>query len=42
MFVLMLVGIYAVTLTALALEQVLGTTNGKDPHPFMYFGWVAV
>lgn len=37
-FVLVMVGIYAVTISALALEQTLGTTNGKDPHPWIYFG----
>lgn len=37
LFVLVMVAIYAVTLSALVLEQILGTTNGKDPHPWIYF-----
>lgn len=38
-FVLVYVGIYAITLSAVALEQVLGTKNGRDPHPWMYFSF---
>eukprot|EP00903_Cladosiphon_okamuranus_P012915 g12058.t1 len=38
-FVLVMVAIYAITLSALALEQVVGTTNGRDPHPWMYFSF---
>ncbi|CAM9895721.1 unnamed protein product, partial [Ectocarpus fasciculatus] len=39
MFVLLVVGIYAITLSALVLEQIVGTTNGRDPHPWMYFSF---
>lgn len=38
MFVLALISIYAIAFSALVLEQILGTTNGKDPHPYVYFG----
>lgn len=37
-FVLVLISIYAIAFSAVALEQQLGTTNGKDPHPYIYFG----
>ncbi|CAM9255938.1 unnamed protein product [Ectocarpus sp. 12 AP-2014] len=39
LFVFVLVGIYAITLSAVALEQLVGTTNGRDPHPWMYFSF---
>lgn len=37
LFVLVYTGIYLVTIAALAIEQEVSTTNGKDPHPFVYF-----
>lgn len=37
LFVLVYVVIYAITLSAVALEQTVGTINGRDPHPWMYF-----
>lgn len=37
LFVLIMVAIYAVILSAVVLEQIVGTTNGKDPHPWIYF-----
>lgn len=37
LFVLVYVGIYVMTIAALATEQTVSTTNGKDPHPFVYF-----
>ena len=36
-FVLALICIYAISFSALVLEQIVGTTNGKDPHPWIYF-----
>lgn len=40
LFVLVLAGIYAITLSAVALEQLVGTTNGRDPHPWVYFRYM--
>ncbi|CAM9681921.1 unnamed protein product [Scytosiphon promiscuus] len=39
LFVLMMLVIYAVSLSSVVLEQILGTTNGKDPHPWIYFSF---
>eukprot|EP00752_Nemacystus_decipiens_P009654 g8625.t1 len=38
-FVVVMVAIYAIVLSAVVLEQIVGTTNGKDPHPWMYFSF---
>ncbi|CAM9658090.1 unnamed protein product [Ascophyllum nodosum] len=38
-FVLLYVVIYGVTLSSVILEQRVSTTNGKDPHPWVYFSF---